>query len=95
MNFDRLYQQKQCSAEEAVQLIPKNAVISMGMRVSTPPALCQALAERAKAGDLNEVKVYYLRCGEVALQTIFQEDLLHINHQTLFINDVQRGSFAR
>ncbi|KTD33687.1 4-hydroxybutyrate CoA-transferase [Legionella nautarum] len=78
MNFDRLYQQKQCSAEEAVQLIPKNAVISMGMRVSTPPALCQALAERAKAGDLNEVKVYYLRCGEVALQTIFQEDLLHI-----------------
>ncbi|ARH00924.1 acetyl-CoA hydrolase/transferase family protein [Legionella micdadei] len=78
MNFDNVYQQKRCSAEEAVNLIPEHAVISMGMRAGTPPALCRALAERARAGDLQEVKVYYLRCGSVALHTIFQEDLLHI-----------------
>lgn len=78
MNSDKQYQQKLRSAKEAVNLIPSTAVISMGMRVSTPPALCHALAERAKAGDLKEVKVYYLRCGDVALKTIFQEELLHI-----------------
>lgn len=78
MNSDKQYQQKLRSAKEAVNLIPSTAVISMGMRVSTPPALCHALAERAKSGDLKEVKVYYLRCGDVALKTIFQEELLHI-----------------
>lgn len=78
MNFDKQYQDKLQSPEQAVNLIPQTAVISMGMRVSTPPALCNALANRASSGDLKEVKVYYLRCGEVALQTIFQEKLLHI-----------------
>lgn len=78
MDFDKQYQQKLRSAEEAINLIPQTAVISMGMRVATPPALCRALASRAKAGDFKEVKVYYLRCGDVALKTIFQEELLHI-----------------
>ncbi|QEY52749.1 acetyl-CoA hydrolase/transferase family protein [Legionella longbeachae] len=78
MNVDKLYQDKLRSADDAVNLIPQTAVISMGMRVATPPALCRALAARAKAGDLKEVKVYYLRCGEIALRTIFQEDLLHL-----------------
>ncbi|WP_392536508.1 acetyl-CoA hydrolase/transferase family protein [Legionella sp. 227] len=78
MNFDKQYQQKLCSADEAVNRIPRSAVISMGMRAATPPALCHALAARAKAGDLKELKVYYLRCGPIALETIFQEELLHI-----------------
>lgn len=78
MNSDKQYQDKLCSPEKAVNLIPQTAVISMGMRAATPPALCHALAARANSGDLKEVKVYYLRCGEVALQTIFQEELLHI-----------------
>ncbi|MCW8483449.1 4-hydroxybutyrate CoA-transferase [Fluoribacter dumoffii] len=78
MNFDKQYQQKLCSAEQAVTLIPATAVISMGMRVAPPPALCHALAARAQAGELKELKVYYLRCGDVALNTIFQESLLHI-----------------
>lgn len=36
MNFDKQYQQKLCSAEQAVTLIPATAVISMGMRVAPP-----------------------------------------------------------
>ncbi|MDR3503216.1 MAG: acetyl-CoA hydrolase/transferase C-terminal domain-containing protein [Legionella sp.] len=78
MDVEKQYAAKFKSAAEAINLIPPTAVISMGMRVATPPALCHALAERAKAGDLKEVKVYYLRCGDVALKTIFQEELLHI-----------------
>ncbi|CAM3064894.1 4-hydroxybutyrate CoA-transferase [Legionella steigerwaltii] len=78
MNFEKQYQQKLRSADEAVGLIPATATISMGMRASTPPALCHAIAARAKAGDLKEVKVYYMRCGAIALKTIFQEELLHI-----------------
>lgn len=78
MNFDKQYQCKLRSPEQAVNLIPQTAVISMGMRAATPPALCHALADRANSGDLKEVKVYYLRCGKIALQTIFQEELLHV-----------------
>lgn len=71
------YKEKLTTPEKAVQLIPSNGVISIGMRAATPPALLTALAERARAKEIEDLKVYYMRCGRVAVQTIFQEDLLH------------------
>lgn len=75
-----LYQQKCQSAEQAVSRIPKRAAISIGMRAATPPALLQALAQRASLGELEQLKVYYMRCGKIAMQTIFQEALLDVIH---------------
>ncbi len=78
MNVDTLYQEKLTTAENAISYIPPQGVISMGRRASTPPALLTALAKRARAGDIKHLKVYYIRCGDVAIQTIFQEDLLEV-----------------
>lgn len=71
-----LYKQKLKKPEEAVKLIASKGAIAMGMRAATPPALLKALAARGAAGEIEELKVYYMRCGDVALQTIFREELL-------------------
>lgn len=76
MDFHTVYQEKLCSAEQAVSLIPSCGVIGMGMRAATPPALVKALADRARAGGIEKLDVYYLRCGKIAMETIFQEDLM-------------------
>ncbi|GAB2876668.1 acetyl-CoA hydrolase/transferase family protein [Microbulbifer echini] len=76
MNYDSLYQQKLTTPDNAVATIPSTSTISMGMRVATPPALLTALEKRVRAEDIRKLKVYYMRCGNIATQTIFQEDLL-------------------
>ncbi|NGX47563.1 MAG: Succinyl-CoA:coenzyme A transferase [Chlamydiae bacterium] len=80
MNTMDLYRSKKKTPKEAVELVPKKGIISMGMRAATPPALLAALAERAHSGDIEDLKVYYMRCGPVALETIFQEDLMDVIH---------------
>ncbi len=76
MNASSEYQKKCVSPEDAVSILPKTSVISMGMRVATPPALLKALEKRIRANEIDELKAYYMRCGDVALETIFQEDLM-------------------
>ncbi len=76
--MNHLYQEKLTTAAEAVSHIPPTGTISMGMRVATPPALLKALEMRARNGELQHLKVYYMRCGDVAMSTIFQEDLMNI-----------------
>lgn len=78
VNIQKMYESKKMSAEAAIQTIPAKAVIGMGMRVATPPALCQAIAKRARAGGIEELKVYYLRAGNIAIQTLFAEDLMPV-----------------
>ena len=78
LNKNELYQQKLTTPEKAIELLPGKGVISMGMRAATPPALLTALAKQARSGNVEQLKVYYLRCGKVAIETIFQEDLLEI-----------------
>ncbi|NGX27137.1 MAG: Succinyl-CoA:coenzyme A transferase [Chlamydiae bacterium] len=80
MNTIDLYRSKKKTPKEAVELVPKKGIISMGMRAATPPALLKALEERARSGGIEDLKVYYMRCGPVALETIFQEDLMDVIH---------------
>lgn len=78
VDIEKLYQQKLTNPDQAIACLPSQGTISMGMRVSTPPALLTALAKRARSGDIAQLKVYYMRCGDIAMSTIFQEDLLDI-----------------
>ncbi|MGX9893004.1 acetyl-CoA hydrolase/transferase family protein [Francisella orientalis] len=80
MNIEGLYKEKLMSAEEAVLLIPEVGSISIGMRVATPPALIEAVAKRARHGNIKDLRVYYMRSGGKALETLFQEDLLDVVH---------------
>ncbi|WP_444913063.1 acetyl-CoA hydrolase/transferase family protein [Microbulbifer sp. PAAF003] len=76
MDNNALYKKKQLTPEEAVNLIPDDSVISIGMRTASPPALLSALEKHIRNGFITHLKVYYMRCGKVATETIFQEDLM-------------------
>ncbi len=80
MDNEAAYRNKLTTAAEAVRLVPKKGYLSIGLRSATPPALCAALADRALAGEIEELKVYYMRCGNIAIKTIFQEALLDRIH---------------
>src|SRR3990167_9144876 len=76
--YDAQYKKKLMSAEQAVQLIDKKCNIAFGMAVSQPPALLAAIANRAKAKDFDEIKVYYMHAEEPANNTILQYELMDI-----------------
>lgn len=76
--FNAQYKQKLTSAEQAVQLIERNANIAFGMAVSQPPALLAAIANRAKARGFDELRVYYLHAEEPANNTILQYELMDV-----------------
>ncbi|BBM02828.1 acetyl-CoA hydrolase/transferase family protein [Microbulbifer sp. GL-2] len=76
--YEQMYQQKLSSADNAVNIIAKNCNISFGMAVSQPPALLEAIGKRAKAGDFDSLKVYYLHAEKPANEFLLQYDLMNV-----------------
>jgi acyl-CoA hydrolase len=54
-----LYKSKLTTPAAAVSRIASGANLSMGMAVTEPPALLQALADRAAARNVEGLKFYY------------------------------------
>ncbi|HEX7873012.1 MAG TPA: acetyl-CoA hydrolase/transferase C-terminal domain-containing protein [Sphingobium sp.] len=71
----QLYRERLCSARDAAALIPSGAKVTMALGAGQPPALLAALAERARAGDIADVRFYYLLCTGIAGGSIFDFDL--------------------
>jgi itaconate CoA-transferase len=91
-----LYRQRQMSAAEAVALIPSGAKVAMGLGFSQPPALLAALADRARAGQVDAVSLYYLLSTSIAGQTVLQDELMgRIRPVSLFHSAIERGLEAR
>lgn len=66
------------TAQKAVEKIAKKGNVGLSWGPSQPPALLKALAERGEAGDVKELRVYYLHSYETAFDTIFQDHLLNV-----------------
>jgi len=66
------YKSKLMTPAQAVELIPTCGTLSMGMAVSEPPALLEALEGRIRAGKIEELRVYYSHSVVAAAQTILQ-----------------------
>jgi itaconate CoA-transferase len=60
MAYTAEYEQRLTSAERAVATIPHGATVVVAFGVAAPPALLAALAARARAGDLRDVRTYYM-----------------------------------
>lgn len=91
-----LYQQRLMSAAEAVALIPSGARIAMGLGVSQPPALLAALAARARAGEVDDVSLYYLLSTAIAGETVLVDELMgRVRPVSLFHSAIERGLEAR
>ena len=57
------YKSKLMTPEAAVRLIPARGTLSIGMAISELPALLQALEGRIKAGEIENLRVYYSHLG--------------------------------
>src|SRR6202042_78886 len=75
MDISSLYKSKLTTPSQAVATIPSGSKLSMGMAMTEPPALLRALADRAQAGGIQDLKVYYMESTSIAGQTILRYEL--------------------
>jgi itaconate CoA-transferase len=96
MDIDSVYQSKWTTPEEAVATIPSGSKLSMGMAMSEPPALLKALAQRAAAGGIGNVKVYYFEATKIAGETILRYELNdRIHPYCMFVTASERALIKR
>jgi itaconate CoA-transferase len=69
MDVGSLYQSKLTTPDQAVASIPTGSKLSMGMAMAEPPALLKALADRAEAGRIAGLEVYYFESTSIAGKT--------------------------
>ncbi len=86
----KLYEARRTTPQGAVELIPPRAKLVMGLAVSQPPALLAALADRARAGGIDCVEIYYLLSAAPAA-AILRTDLRgRIKPMSLFHGRLER-----
>jgi itaconate CoA-transferase len=69
------YQQKLTTPEQAVAKIANGSTIVHGLTIAEPPALLAAIADRARAGELNDLKIYSFNPQKHVAETVFAPDL--------------------
>ena len=75
MNVASLYQSKLTTPDQAMASIPSGSRLSMGMAMAEPPALLKALADRAEAGKVENIRLYYYEATGVAGKTVLRYEL--------------------
>src|SRR5271155_375783 len=91
MDVGSLYQSKLTTPDQAVAAIRSGSKLSMGMAMAEPPALLKALADRAAAGGIEELKVYYFEATRIAGETILRYELNdRIRPYCMFITATER-----
>ncbi len=94
--YESEYRSKLTTAAEAVNLIPSRGNLSMGMAVSTPPALLEALEHRVKAGQIEELRVYYSHSVTAAAATILKYEYMDaIKPYPFFPTIIERSLMER
>ena len=92
MDFKSIYQSKLTTPADAVARIGSGSNISMGMAMTEPPALLKALADRASARNVDDLKVYYFESTPIAGETILRYELGdRIHPYCMFISPVERA----
>jgi itaconate CoA-transferase len=69
------YKKKLTTPEKAVKRIKNGATLVHGSTISEPPALLEAIANRAREGSLKDIKVYSSLPMEYAAKTVLSPDL--------------------
>jgi len=78
------------SPARAIALLPARGKIAMGMGVANPPALLAALADRARAGTLDVIELYYLLSTAPAASILRTDLRRHIKPMSLFHGPTER-----
>jgi itaconate CoA-transferase len=92
MELTSLYKSKLITPTEAVARIGSGVTLSMGMAMNEPPALLKALADRAAAGRVDDLKIYYFESTPIAGDTVLRYELSdRIHPYCMFIAGVERA----
>lgn len=92
MDVASIYQSKLVPADKAVASIPSHSRMSMGMAMAEPPAILQAIADRAEAGAIEGLRVYYFEATSIAGKTILRYELNdRIRPYCMFITGNERA----
>jgi itaconate CoA-transferase len=93
MSYLSEYKQKLTTPEKAVESIKSGDTIIHGLSIAEPPALLAAVAERARQGDLKDIKVYSLNPTRNAASTVLAPDLSDcIQAYSWFVGESDRSS---
>src|ERR1700675_2713912 len=96
MDINARYQSKLTTPDQAVASIPSGSRLSMGMAMAEPPALLRALADRAAAGAIAGLRVYYFEATKIAGETILRYELNdRILPYCMFISQTERALIKR
>ena len=95
MDVGSLYQSKLTTPDRRWRH-PFRSKLSMGMAMAEPPALLKALADRAAAGQIEDLKVYYFEATSIAGETILRYELNdRIRPYCMFITATERALIKR
>ena len=96
MNVASLYQSKLTTPDQAAASIPSGSRLSMGMAMAEPPALLKALAERAEAGKVENIRLYYYEATSIAGNTVLRYELNdRLIPYCMFMNAAERTLIKR
>jgi itaconate CoA-transferase len=78
MSYEAEFKSKLLNAEKAIELIPSQGTIGVGMAVSAPPALLSALEKRVKQKSIKELRVYYMHSEKTMHDTILKYEYMDV-----------------
>lgn len=73
--LQKYYKEKLYTPSQAAALVPNGAKIAMAVGAGQPSSILAALAQRARAGEVSDVRFYYLLCTSIAGQSVFDIEL--------------------
>ena len=76
MDITALYHSKLTTPQHAVAAIRSGSKLSMGMATTEAPALLGALADRAVAGLVGDLKLYYYEATSIAGNSVLRYELV-------------------
>ena len=86
------YARKLRTPAQAAELIPDHSLIVQGNAIGEPPGMLQAVADRARAGSLTDVRMTaLLPMGGSARSTLHPDLRDKIHWESLFASGVDRG----
>ena len=77
-NYQDLYRSRLTSPQAALHDLPKRCTVLLGIFTAQPPALVQALANRAKAGEVDEALVYYMHPTPATVEALIRPDMMDV-----------------
>jgi itaconate CoA-transferase len=91
MIYEKQYKAKLTDSDTAVEQIVSDSIVATGQAVCQPPALMDALASRAQAGNIDNVKVYYMHAEENMKRSLLRYELMgRIKPYCMFMQEAER-----